>query len=141
MVAAVSRAAAAVRLRALALLVAVLSIGTCDTIPIGEKPMVGTWEVESVNGIATGGGERFQMTFTRNDKFYGRLGCNQISGRFHRAASTTFDQVVVTRMACADMRFETWGLGMMNQPVVVSQINPRMTWTNPPNQMVFRKLN
>jgi heat shock protein HslJ len=124
------------------LLGAICALSACDTIPIGEPRLVGKWEVESIRALPTGGGERFQLEFDRK-YVSGQFGCNHLHGRYLDRDRLTFDQLVATRMACADMRFEHWGLEMMDHPIVVSMpsTHDQMTWTDSAGQqIVFQKL-
>jgi heat shock protein HslJ len=130
------------RIGAASLLSATFALGACDAIPIGEPRLVGKWEVESIRGLPTGGGERFKLEFDRR-YVSGQLGCNRLNGRYLDRDRLTFDQLAVTRMACADMRFEQWGLEIMNHPIVVSMplTHDQMTWTDSAGQqIVFQKL-
>jgi heat shock protein HslJ len=130
------------RLGVVSMFSASFGLGACDTVPIGEPRLVGKWEVQSVRGLPTGGGERFKLEFDRR-YVSGQFGCNHLHGRYLDWDQLTFDQLVVTRMACADMRFEQWGLEMMNHPIVVSMpsTHDQMTWADSAGQqIVFRKL-
>lgn len=98
------------------------------------------WTVESVNGRATGGGERFAMQFEEN-RLSGSLGCNRLSGNYRFDGQTlNADSLVMTRMACPDMRFESEGARILAMPAVASWgSGDRLTLRNSAGEMVLRR--
>lgn len=65
------------------------------------------------------------------DRVSGRLGCNAL-GASYRVAGNTLraGAVIMTQMACPDMRYETQGARIMTQPMTLSESGDRMTLSN-----------
>ena len=87
------------------------------------------WRVVSINGqpMPPSG---YYFNFAP-DRVSGRLGCNSIGAGYSVEGSTLrAAALMMTRMACPEMRFETEGTRIMGQPMTLSESGDRMTWSN-----------
>ncbi len=87
------------------------------------------WRVVSINGrpVPPSG---FYFNFAP-DRVSGRLGCNSIGAGYSVEGSTLrAAALMMTRMACPEMRFETEGTRIMAHPMTLSESGDRMTWSN-----------
>jgi heat shock protein HslJ len=87
------------------------------------------WRVVSINGrpVPPSG---YYFNFMP-DRVSGRLGCNNIGAGYRVEGGTLrAAALMMTRMACPDMRFESEGTRIMEQPMSLSESGDRMTWTN-----------
>ena len=98
--------------------------------PPGEHDLANTnWRVVSIDGRPVPMSGHY-FNFDR-DRLSGKLGCNTIGGGYGVKGTTlTAGPLMVTRMACPDMQFETQGARIMGQPMIISESGDRLTLTN-----------
>ena len=87
------------------------------------------WRVASINGrqVPPSG---YYFNFMP-DRVSGRLGCNNIGAGYRVEGGTLrAAALMMTRMACPEMRFEAEGTRIMAQPMTLSESGDRMTWSN-----------
>ena len=79
------------------------------------------WQVSAINGRPVPAPNNFYLLF-ETGRLSAKFGCNGLGADYRQAGDTiTAGPVMATRMACADMSFETQGSAILERPM-------RMTW-------------
>ncbi len=87
------------------------------------------WRVLSINGTRTPP-SNFYLNFMPG-QIGAKFGCNSLSGNYTQVGSIlSVGQIAATRMACPDMAFENQGSRILQQPLTISGIGPRITLQN-----------
>lgn len=113
----------------------------CGGEPMAPANLSNTsWSVESVNGRAAPGGDRFFVRF-EGDRLSARFGCNSMSGSYRVQGQTlTAGPIAATRMACPDMSFEDEAGRVLSQPVALHwSAGDRLTLSNAAGTVVLRR--
>jgi heat shock protein HslJ/uncharacterized membrane protein len=113
----------------------------CGGQPLPPSALAGSsWTVEAVNGRLTGGGEQFGLQFEA-ERMSGRFGCNNLSGPYSASGSSlTAGPLAMTRMACANMRFENEAARILGQPVELNFLpDDRLTLINAAGSITLRR--
>jgi heat shock protein HslJ len=100
-----------------------------------------SWSVESLNGRAVPGGERFFVRF-EGGQLRARFGCNSMSGPAQQDGTRLVTgALVATRMACPDMRDEVEASAVLRLPADLSwgAGGDRLTISNSGGTMVLRR--
>lgn len=99
-----------------------------------------SWTIESVNGRATGGGDRFFVRFD-GERMGARFGCNSAGGSYRFDGQTlNSGPLAMTRMACDDMHFENEATQILSMPAVASWGGgDRLTLRNNAGTVVLRR--
>lgn len=113
----------------------------CGGEAVAPTSLAGTnWRVESLNGRATPGGANYFMNFDAN-RLSAKFGCNSIAASYvQRVSVIEASGAASTRMACADMRFETEGGAILDAPMTISWSGgDRMTLSNVRGQIMLAR--
>ena len=99
--------------------------------PGSPVPMLsGTnWRVVAINGRPTPPAN-YYLNFMP-DRIGAKFGCNSLGAGYSQSGNiVTAGAVMATRMACADMGFETQGSAVLAQPMTISGLGDRVTLSN-----------
>ena len=93
----------------------------CGGEAVAPTSLAGTnWRVAAVNGRATPATGEYYMQF-EPARVGAKLGCNGLGADYTQTANILdLGPVVGTRMACADMSFETQGSAILDKPMTMS---------------------
>jgi uncharacterized membrane protein len=99
-----------------------------------------SWSVESLNGRAVAGGERYFVRF-EGGQLRARFGCNSLSTPVQQdGMRLVTGALVATRMACPDMRDETEASQILRLPSDLSWgAGDRLTISNSAGTIVLRR--
>jgi heat shock protein HslJ len=104
----------------------------CGGAAVAPTSLAGTnWRVVSVNGRPTPPGGDYYVQFEAN-RVGAKFGCNGMGADYNQTANVLdLGPVIATRMACADMSFETQGGAILDRPMTMSWSGgDRLTLTN-----------
>ena len=88
--------------RALAAVTAGLFLLPVTLAMAGEKPLLGAWRVDMLDGAAPGKGATATLRFDADGRVSGKAFCNRYGARYQTdGASISFSAAMSTRMMCA----------------------------------------